>query len=117
MWCLGFITGMGKGLVGAVANPLSGSLDAISSTFEGIDAASSTLLRGRDLRPQAAVRSRLPRAIGGDRKLLPFKRPPNNTETQAGHSFVSWNVSITSSLLECLEKAFQSNCCRDRTWM
>ena len=66
--------------MGAVANPVSGGLDALSSTFEGIDAASSSLL-GR-ARPQAARRSRLPRAIGGDRKLLPFRRPPDQTEKQ-----------------------------------
>ena len=52
----------------------------LSSTFEGIDAASSSLM-GR-ARPQAAQRSRLPRAIGGDRKLLPFKRPPDFSERQ-----------------------------------
>lgn len=71
---------MGKGIVGAFANPISGGLDALSTTFEGFDAASSSLL-GR-ARPQAAIRSRLPRAIGGDHKLLPFRRMPDNDERQ-----------------------------------
>ena len=49
----GLFTGIGKGLVGAVANPLSGGLDALSTTFEGFDAASSSLL-GR-ARPQVSI--------------------------------------------------------------
>ena len=76
----GLFSGVGKGLVGAFANPISGGLDALSTTFEGFDAASSSLL-GR-ARPQAAIRGRLPRAIGGDHKLLPFKRLPNSDERQ-----------------------------------
>lgn len=76
----GFFSGVRKGLVGAVANPVSGTLEAFSSTFEGIDATKSSLL-GRS-RPQEAVRHRLPRAIGGDHKLLPFKRPPHGSEQQ-----------------------------------
>ena len=73
--------------MGAFANPISGGLDALSTTFEGFDAASSSLL-GR-ARPQAAVRSRLPRAIGGDHKLLPFKRMPNSDERQVNTSTAS----------------------------
>ena len=76
----GFFTGVRKGLVGAVTNPASGTLDAFSSAFEGIDAAKNSLL-GR-ARPQQAERKRLPRAIGGDHKLLPFRRPPGNSENQ-----------------------------------
>jgi hypothetical protein len=68
--------------VGAVANPLSGGLDALSTTFEGFDAASSSLL-GR-ARPQAAKRSRLPRAIGGDHRLLPFTRSAGSSEIEVG---------------------------------
>ena len=88
----GFFSGAGKGLVGALANPISGGLDALSTTFEGFDAASSSLL-GR-ARPQAAVRSRLPRAIGGDHKLLPFKRAPASDERQAS---LYWICSSTNT--------------------
>ena len=75
----GLITGLGKGIVGAVAQPVSGGLDFVSSTIEGFDATSNSLL-GRS-RPQAAKRVRLPRAIGGDHKLLPFIRS-DATESQ-----------------------------------
>ena len=76
----GFFSGVRKGVIGAVANPASGTLDAFSSAFEGLDAAKNSLL-GR-ARPQEAVRIRLPRAIGGDHKLLPFRRSSVNTENQ-----------------------------------
>ena len=66
--------GLGQGLVGAAAQPVSGALDFMSSAFEGIDASSNTILGRLSNRPRAMRRRRLPRAIGGDRKLLPFVR-------------------------------------------
>lgn len=66
--------GLGQGLVGAAAQPVSGALDFMSSAFEGIDASSNTILGRLSNRPRAMKRRRLPRAIGGDRKLLPFVR-------------------------------------------
>ena len=65
--------GIGKGLVGAVAQPVSGGLDLFSSAFEGLDASKDQLLG----KPRASIllrRKRLPRVIGGDGKLQPFVR-------------------------------------------
>lgn len=73
--------GLGQGLVGAAAQPVSGALDFMSSAFEGIDASSNTILGKLSSRPRAARRRRLPRAIGGDRKLQPFVRS-DGTDTQ-----------------------------------
>lgn len=78
----GFVKGLGQGLVGAAAQPVSGALDFMSSAFEGIDASSNTILGRLSNRPRALKRRRLPRAIGGDRKLLPAVRS-DGTDTQA----------------------------------
>ena len=77
----GFIKGVGQGLVGAAAQPVSGALDALSSAFEGIDATSNTVLGKLSNRPRAVERRRLPRAIGGDRRVQPFVRG-DGTDTQ-----------------------------------
>ncbi|KAK9819963.1 hypothetical protein WJX72_004515 [[Myrmecia] bisecta] len=76
----GFFKGVGKGIVGAAAQPLSGTLDFMSSAFEGIDATKDKLL-GLERRGLLMKRRRLPRAIGGDRKLQPFVRS-DGTERQ-----------------------------------
>lgn len=70
--CAGFMKGVGKGLVGAVAQPMSGGLDLMSSTFEGLDASKDKML-GK-VRTGLLLRRRLPRVISGDRKLQPFLR-------------------------------------------
>lgn len=77
----GFVKGLGQGLVGAAAQPVSGALDFMSSAFEGIDASSNVIL-GKLSNQRAVKRRRLPRAIGGDRKLQPFLRL-DGTDTQA----------------------------------
>ncbi len=81
----GFVKGLGQGLVGAAAQPVSGALDFMSSAFEGIDASSNTILGRLSNRPRAMRRRRLPRAIGGDRKLLPFVRS-QRTDQQASYA-------------------------------
>ncbi len=67
----GFFKGVGKGVVGAIAQPLSGGLDFASSAFEGIDATKDQLI-GRPRAGTANRRLRLPRAIGGDGKVTAF---------------------------------------------
>jgi vacuolar protein sorting-associated protein 13A/C len=67
------VQGVGKGLVGAVAAPVSGGLDMFSSAMEGLDASKDSLL-GRPRAGNTLDRRRLPRTIGGDFKLLPFIR-------------------------------------------
>lgn len=67
----GFLKGVGKGVVGAIAQPISGGLDFASSAFEGIDATKDQLI-GRPRAGTANRRLRLPRAIGGDGKVTAF---------------------------------------------
>ena len=76
----GFVKGVGQGILGVAAQPASGVLDLVSSAFEGLDATSSSLI-GRQ-RARNTTRARLPRAIGGDRKLQPFIRS-DGTDSQA----------------------------------
>ncbi|KAL0043199.1 hypothetical protein WJX82_002022 [Trebouxia sp. C0006] len=64
----GFFKGVGKGVVGAIAQPISGGLDFASSAFEGIDASKDQLI-GRPRAGSTNRRLRLPRAIGGDGKV------------------------------------------------
>jgi len=81
-WRAGFVKGIGRGLVGVAAQPVSGALDFMSSAFEGIDVTSGALRARLGARTIARARQRLPRAIGGDRRLLPFLRS-DGTDRQA----------------------------------
>lgn len=71
MHAAGFFKGVGKGVIGAVAQPTSGVLDFASSAFEGIDATKDQLI-GRPRAGTTNNRLRLPRAIGGDGKVTAF---------------------------------------------
>lgn len=90
--CTGFVKGLGQGLVGVAAQPVSGALDFMSSAFEGIDASSNTILGKLSNTPRAVRRRRLPRSIGGDRKLQPFVR----AGTDAQVCILSLCVDFTS---------------------
>ena len=74
----GFVKGVGQGLVGAVAAPVSGGLDLFSSAIEGLDASKERLL-GRPRAGTLLARRRLPRVIGGEAKLQPFIRDGSET--------------------------------------
>lgn len=67
----GFVQGVGKGLIGAATQPVSGVLDLLSKTTEGANAVrmkiSSAIMSEEQL-----LRKRLPRAIGGDNLLRPY---------------------------------------------
>ncbi|XP_073012998.1 uncharacterized protein [Typha latifolia] len=67
----GFVQGVGKGLIGAAAQPMSGVLDLLSKTTEGANAVrmkiSSAIMAEEQL-----LRKRLPRVIGGDNLLRPY---------------------------------------------
>ncbi len=79
--------------MGAAAQPVSGALDFMSSAFEGIDASSNTILGRLSNRPRAVKRRRLPRAIGGDRKLLPFVRSDGSDRMVCVHARLSSPLS------------------------
>ncbi|WOL14400.1 hypothetical protein Cni_G23180 [Canna indica] len=67
----GFVHGVGKGIIGAATQPVSGVLDLLSKTTEGANAVrmkiSSAIMSEEQL-----LRKRLPRAIGGDNLLRPY---------------------------------------------
>ncbi|KAK9815130.1 hypothetical protein WJX73_008307 [Symbiochloris irregularis] len=94
---MGFVRGLGQGIVGVAADPMSGMLDFMSSAFEGVDAWSAALIRSH--RAADAQRARLPRAIGGDRRLLPFQRPDG-----------SGGVSDKEARVEALGQALLRRC-------
>uniref|UniRef100_A0A0E0NER2 C2 domain-containing protein n=1 Tax=Oryza rufipogon TaxID=4529 RepID=A0A0E0NER2_ORYRU len=67
----GFVQGVGKGLIGAAAQPVSGVLDLLSKTTEGANAVKMKISSAIMAEEQLA-RRRLPRAIGGDSLLYPY---------------------------------------------
>ncbi len=92
---------MGKGVVGAIAQPISGGLDFASSAFEGIDATKDQLI-GRPRAGTTNRRLRLPRAIGGDGKVTAFLGS-DGTEKEVGvfsmttpHSNVNYKNTLTA---------------------
>ncbi len=87
---------MGKGVVGAIAQPISGGLDFASSAFEGIDATKDQLI-GRPRAGTTNRRLRLPRAIGGDGKVTAFLGS-DATEKEVGH------LSMTTPHLHLIYK-------------
>ncbi|XP_051130647.1 uncharacterized protein LOC127251100 isoform X2 [Andrographis paniculata] len=67
----GFVQGVGKGLIGAAAQPVSGVLDLLSKTTEGANAMRMKITSAIASDDQL-LRRRLPRAIGGDNLLRPY---------------------------------------------
>ena len=67
----GFVQGVGKGLIGAAAQPVSGVLDLLSKTTEGANAVKMKLASALTSEEQL-TRRRLARAIGGDSLLRPY---------------------------------------------
>ncbi|XP_078433928.1 calcium-dependent lipid-binding family protein isoform X2 [Wolffia australiana] len=67
----GFVQGVGKGIIGAAAQPVSGVLDLLSKTTEGANAVKMKLASALSSEEQL-VRRRLARAIGGDSLLRPY---------------------------------------------
>ncbi|GAB2300237.1 hypothetical protein Dimus_034275 [Dionaea muscipula] len=67
----GFVQGVGKGIIGAAAQPVSGVLDLLSKTTEGANAMRMKILAALTSEEQL-LRRRLPRAICGDNLLRPY---------------------------------------------
>ncbi|CAI9119065.1 OLC1v1020728C1 [Oldenlandia corymbosa var. corymbosa] len=67
----GFVQGVGKGLIGAAAQPVSGVLDLLSKTTEGANAVRMKIASAIASEDQL-LRRRLPRAINGDNLLRPY---------------------------------------------
>ncbi len=70
----GLVKGLGQGLVGGLVKPVSGFMEALSNTVEGFDAATDRLMGAGKSDMLLTTRMRLPRAIGGDARLLPWVR-------------------------------------------
>ncbi|KAJ7520829.1 hypothetical protein O6H91_19G024200 [Diphasiastrum complanatum] len=67
----GFIQGVGKGVIGAAVQPMSGILDLLSKTTEGANATRIKLSAVLTSEEQL-MRRRLPRVICGDNVLRPY---------------------------------------------
>ncbi|KAG2726780.1 hypothetical protein I3760_01G128300 [Carya illinoinensis] len=67
----GFVQGVGKGIIGAAAQPVSGVLDLLSKTTEGANAMRMKIASAITSDEQL-LRRRLPRVIGGDNLLRPY---------------------------------------------
>lgn len=67
----GFVQGVGKGLIGAAAQPVSGVLDLLSKTTEGANAVRMKIASAITSEEQL-LRRRLPRVISGDNLLRPY---------------------------------------------
>ncbi|RAL47445.1 hypothetical protein DM860_013410 [Cuscuta australis] len=67
----GFVQGVGKGLIGAAAQPVSGVLDLLSKTTEGANAMRMKIASAIASEDQL-LRRRLPRVISADNLLRPY---------------------------------------------
>ncbi|KAK8661863.1 hypothetical protein V6N13_091452 [Hibiscus sabdariffa] len=67
----GFVQGVGKGIIGAAAQPVSGVLDLLSKTTEGANAMRMKIASAIASDDQI-LRRRLPRVVGGDNLLRPY---------------------------------------------
>ncbi|XP_078179744.1 uncharacterized protein LOC144573852 isoform X2 [Carex rostrata] len=67
----GFVSGVGKGLIGVAAQPVSGVLDLFAKTTEGANAVKNKISSAIMAEEQIS-RRRLPRVIGGDNLLRPY---------------------------------------------
>ncbi|XAR56952.1 hypothetical protein NMG60_11024929 [Bertholletia excelsa] len=67
----GFVQGVGKGIIGAAAQPVSGVLDLLSKTTEGANAMRMKITSAITSEDQL-LRRRLPRVISGDNLLRPY---------------------------------------------
>lgn len=67
----GFVQGVGKGIIGAAAQPVSGVLDLLSKTTEGANAMRMKITAAITSDEQL-LRRRLPRVISGDNLLRPY---------------------------------------------
>lgn len=73
----GAFKGIAQGIVGVVANPVSGALDALSATAEGFDAAF-----GKNREDLLVMQPRrLPRVVSGDSKIEPIVRDGSVTQS------------------------------------
>ncbi|MBA0696732.1 hypothetical protein Goshw_014689 [Gossypium schwendimanii] len=67
----GFVQGVGKGIIGAAAQPVSGVLDLLSKTTEGANAMRMKIASAIASDDQL-LRRRLPRVVSGDNLLRPY---------------------------------------------
>ncbi|XP_021714350.1 uncharacterized protein LOC110682332 isoform X2 [Chenopodium quinoa] len=67
----GFVQGVGKGIIGVAAQPVSGVLDLIAKTTEGANAMRMKIQAALTSEVQL-LRRRLPRVVSGDNLLRPY---------------------------------------------
>lgn len=88
----GFVQGVGKGIIGAAAQPVSGVLDLLSKTTEGANAVRMKIASAITSDEQL-LRRRLPRVISGDNLLRPY----DNYKAQ-GQVLFSWSLELDNEL-------------------
>lgn len=88
----GFVQGVGKGIIGAAAQPVSGVLDLLSKTTEGANAVRMKIASAITSDEQL-LRRRLPRVISGDNLLRPY----DNYKAQGQVQF-SWSLEFDDQL-------------------
>ena len=86
----GFVQGVGKGIIGAAAQPVSGVLDLLSKTTEGANAVRMKIASAL-MSEEQLLRRRLPRVISGDNLLCPYD------EYKAQGQVVDIQLSISTS--------------------
>ena len=86
---LGFVAGVGKGVVGTIAKPIAGTLDLVSNT--------SAALRAQTLSStDAHDRRRLPRSCMGPGRVLPIYTPRSAKGLQYFNQFCEWEYQNNS---------------------
>lgn len=91
----GFVQGVGKGIIGAAAQPVSGVLDLLSKTTEGANAVRMKIASAITSEEQL-LRRRLPRVIGGDNLLHPYDeyKAQGQVSNPRGSTFVCLCVCL-----------------------
>ena len=80
---LGFVTGIGKGVVGTIAKPIAGTLDLVSNTSAAVRAQTLSSTDAHD-------RRRLPRCCMGPGRILPLYTPRSAKGLHYFNQFCEW---------------------------
>ena len=86
---LGFVAGVGKGVVGTIAKPIAGTLDLVSNTSAAVRAQTLSSTDAHD-------RRRLPRCCVGPGRVLPMYTPRSAKGLQYFNQFCEWEHQSNS---------------------
>ncbi|GJP54206.1 hypothetical protein CLOM_g13301 [Closterium sp. NIES-68] len=97
----GFVAGVGRGLIGAAAQPVSGMLDLVSKATDGVNAERARLSAAMTAK-LALRRRRLPRAIRGDHVVRPYDEYA--ARGQVILQLAEWGALTGASVFDIREK-------------